>query len=119
MKIYIVKSSAGMYDDYWVGNVKAFKTQQSAQEWVDSQVPYNEVATKELEKLVEDYDEALPQPEEWSEETDHLWEMYYDHKHEFYIKALEEMERKWGDSANFNLPDDFHGYHIEELEFEE
>lgn len=37
MEIWVVSGSSGSYDDYYAYNVKAFTSQQAAQDWVDMQ----------------------------------------------------------------------------------
>lgn len=113
--IYIVTASSGQWDDYIKWNVKAFYTQEAAQEYVDSntkgQILY--AANEEVRDLMQDfYEQQEDFPEKPSEK---YWQYYYDrvNAEEVRVKAL--VQEKYPD-ADLDTDEDFNGYNIAELE---
>ncbi len=121
MKIYIVKASRGEYDDYQTFNVKAFFTEESAQEWINKQPSIHYEALNELSNLRDEKRESansLYSNEEIDAWSDAKWEEFYEFRAELDNKSVEIIQEKYPD-ADLTADIDFHGYTIEYLDMEE
>lgn len=120
MKIYIVTGSRGEYDDYHTFNVKAFFTEEAAQEWINKQ-PSIIDALNELSSLKDENWESansLYSNEEMDDWSDAKWEKFYEFRAELDNKSVEIIQKKYPD-ADLTADIDFHGYAIEYLDMEE
>lgn len=121
MNIYIVTGSRGEYDDYQTFNVKAFFTEQAAQEWINKQPGINYDALNELSSLKDENwksANSLYSNEEMDDWSDAKWEEFHEFQAELDNKSLEIIQEKYPD-ADLTEDNDFHGYAIEYLDMEE
>lgn len=121
MNIYIVTGSRGEYDEYQTFNVKAFFTEQSAQEWINKQPSINYDALNELSSLKDENWESanlLHTHGEMDNWSDAKWEKFYEFRAELDNKSVKIIQEKYPD-ADLTADIDFHGYSIECIEMEE
>jgi len=118
MIIHIVTASQGEYDDYHKWNVKAFSTQEAAQNFIDSFPKINYDALEELRRLRYDFANTLVlEMFDYTNWTDEMWEENDRQADELDKKAILEIQAKYPD-ADLTINEDFYGYKIEEVELE-
>lgn len=121
MNIYIVTGSRGEYDEYRTFNIKAFFTEQAAQEWINRQPSINYDALNELSSLKDENWESansLYSNEEMDDWSDAEWEKFYEFRAELDNKSVEIIQEKYLD-VDLTADIDFHGYAIECVEMGE
>lgn len=121
MNIYIVTGSRGEYDDYQTFNVKAFFTEQAAQEWINKQPSIHYDALNELSSLKDENWESansLYSNEEMDDWSDSKWEEFYEFRAQLDNNSVEIIQEKYPD-ADLTADIDFHGYAIECIDMEE
>lgn len=111
MEIWIVSVSSGSYDDYCAYNVKAFTSQQAAQNWIDRQLESKQKVNKEILSELSDLQMTYTQHLVYAEKSA---DKYYEEYDMFENKALLEMKEKYP-NYDFNADEDFNGYYVDNL----
>lgn len=111
-KIWIVKASAGQYDDYQSWDVVAFLTKQAAQDYVDealAKIDYD--AAEELRELQAKYCSVFYETQDVDSFTDEQWNQYYDQEEAWNNKALVEVQAKYP-NIDLTFDENFNGYYV-------
>lgn len=115
-KIYLVQGSSGWYDDYHTYPVKAFSSEKFANDYISKYYcKYDQKIDEEYQELAIKYLNGVEEPE--FEESDSIWEAYDSVRCDAEEKAFKEISEKYPD-YNLNTTEDFHGYHIVEIDYE-
>jgi hypothetical protein len=110
-EIWIVKASAGQYDDYWQWDVVAFSTELSAQDYVAAIPETNYEALQELQELQTKYCSIFYEQQDVENFTDVQWGQYYEQEEALNNKALTEVQAKYPD-ADLTVDENFNGYSV-------
>ena len=116
-KIYLVQAAAGMYDDYMIWPVQAFAKKEDADKYISvTPCKYDKLIDNEYQKLISELSIDIKKPvDDYDSEG---WDRYEEMINKVEQKAFEDISAKYPD-YDLNTTDDFHGYHIVEVEYTE
>ena len=110
-EIWIVKASAGQYDDYWQWDVVAFSTEQAAQDYVAAIPETDYDAIAELQELQGKYRSNFYENNSTEHFTDEQWEAHYEYEETLDAQAVKEVQAKYP-NVDLTVDENFNGYRV-------